>query len=115
MFTSEDLKYGSNYLLAKLPAGDYRIERVRINKYSGFKLLGDVWDIEVVEGNISYGGNVRVNPNGPRYPIELINHSSGALEYIEQYHPGILTSHKLRYSGQGEDKFFKLVRGELNK
>lgn len=113
VLTSEDLKSGSNYILANLPAGSYRIDSIRIGGYIFKHFDRELWSFRVQEGVISYVGHLNMQTRGNFYGvnsnIQLLNKSSFALEYLEENFANILSSRQVKYWGPGEDSFFETV------
>lgn len=113
VLTSEDLKAGSNYILASIPAGEYRVESIRIGSYIFKKFEKKLWSFEVKENVISYVGHLDMQTKSHFFSvsskIQLLNKSSYALEYLEENFKNILASRKLQYWGPGKDAFFETV------
>ncbi|WP_299594615.1 hypothetical protein [uncultured Microbulbifer sp.] len=113
ILTESDLDKEQNYILFKAPAGEYRVRKVDINYFFGFRLNDDNWGFSVKPGVISYVGDLKVRTN--RWSLigefELVNESSQALEYLEEKFPHLLSSRRVEYFGPGEDDFFRLAEG----
>lgn len=111
ILTQSDLDEQENYILFKAPAGEYKISKVDINYFVGFRLNDDNWGFSVKPGVISYVGDLKVRTN--RWSIHgefaLVNESSQALEYLENNFPHLLSSRQVAYYGPGDDDFFTLV------
>lgn len=115
MFTGDDLRTESRYLMVPLPAGKYNIKQVRFSRFSGYRLLGGLWDFEVKEGVISYVGDFVI---GRRYgsdvnSLHIQNRSSFAFEYLRENFNETLSRKRLVYSGPGEDRLFRYLE-DLN-
>lgn len=111
-FTTDDLTAGSNYILAPLPAGTYKLDRIKtykIMKLSGFD--EEYWSFDVSPGVISYVGHLTVDRRNwwYSYAVQMLNKSSLALEYLEENYQNILHSRNVEYWGPGEDSFFDFV------
>ena len=114
VLTKDDLQRGTSYILVKLPAGEYTIDKVFSGRSTQFILDDNLWEFKVSPQVISYIGNLKVSHRNWGFSayFELNNHSSYALEYIEKEFPKILSSRKIEYSGPGKDRFFDLVRSK---
>ncbi|AOS95900.1 hypothetical protein AUP74_00429 [Microbulbifer aggregans] len=108
----DDLQHGTNFILARVPAGKYRIISVHLNFLYAFKLDDENWRFEVTPGVVSYVGhlNVQNRLRNMTARIELENRSSEALEFLESNFPHLIDSEEVRYAGPGEDDFFLYVR-----
>jgi hypothetical protein len=111
MLTSADLRAGSNYILINLPAGNYEIDKVDLNRFVYYKLDNDMWDFSVRENVISYVGNLTFKGStwGTSGHFLLINRSSFALEYLEDNYPTLLASKRMEFRGPGADDFFDVI------
>ncbi|WDE00649.1 hypothetical protein [Thalassomonas actiniarum] len=119
--TAKDLRQGKNFILVKLPAGDYKIAMVVLLSGSGddIKFLLDnefegLWDFTIEAKQISYAGHLTMSGTKKYYTsastrVALINKSSFALEYLQENFPELLVNHSVRYFGPGEDDFFNFV------
>ncbi|WP_133468020.1 hypothetical protein [Paraglaciecola marina] len=110
--TAEDLRLGSSYILVNLPAGDYTIDEIKLNRYIHIDdFEDDIWDFSVQKNTISYVGHLdfqtRLFSNYSQ--IKLINKSSIALEYLEEEFPEMLTNYSVQYQGPGQDRFFDVI------
>ncbi|WP_416305765.1 hypothetical protein [Neptunicella sp. SCSIO 80796] len=112
--TSNDLQAGSNYILIPLPAGDYSIHNIRLNRiYKFADFEPDLWSFKVKKNVISYVGHLNMETFYRKWSvysrIQLLNKSSVALEYLEQHFSTILSARDVQYSGPGHDDFFAVV------
>jgi len=116
ILTKGDLKSGSNYILVNLPAGDYRIESIKLGRFTFNDFEKRLWSFSVKKGVISYVGHLEMESKGSYFSvsshIQLLNKSSFALEYLEDKFPNILNSRQIQYWGPGEDGFFTTVMTE---
>lgn len=111
VLTAEDIRSGSNYILANLPLGDYTITRLNLSHYSFLKFDNDEesWQFTLAPNKVNYVGHLDITTVGywnTRSHIVLENRSSEALQYMEQNFPTILSGRSLNYGGPGEDSFF---------
>ncbi|MCG9737976.1 hypothetical protein L1D32_07400 [Shewanella insulae] len=115
MLTERDLKFGSNYILVDVPAGNYRIEDVKFGRYVYMELEEGYWDFEVRPNQVSYVGDLNIEIQGlweiTSAEIILENRSTKALRFLESSFPNILQSRQVRYSGPGEDNFLEFAEG----
>ncbi len=109
--TSDDIKEGTNFLLADLDAGIYTITRVYIDRNLPYNLENkDYWTFEVKPGQISYIGHLEIAQRGflmIQVHVELVNRSSEAVEFLEEKYPNILANRSIVYGGPGNDHFFE--------
>jgi hypothetical protein len=119
IFTRDDLRAGTNYLIAPVAAGQYRLSRIYYMKsgYMSFYLDLPIedrayWSFEVFPGTMTYVGHLEIVNRGYRYDnsMVLLNNSSIALEFLEEKFPSLLSRYDIRYGGVGDDDFFQLVR-----
>lgn len=115
--TQQDLKFNTNYFLVEMPIGDYRFDKVRLNKIYRMELKKGYWDFKVNPGEISYVGHLQIQASGAwstNTHLELKNKSVNALVFLENNFPNILAKRKVRYRGPGNDRFFELVEAQFN-
>ena len=107
--TKDDLQKQTNFFLIPLPQGNYKIERVRLNRYWRLDFDEDIWEFQVRPGVISYVGHLNLRSKGGFFSVfmytDLQNNSSQARAFMETSFPNILSSRKLKYAGPGEDSF----------
>lgn len=113
--TAQDLKFGSNYIMVDVPAGDYEISDIKLNRYLVIELTDDMWNFHVEPGKINYIGHLSVDAIWSYYSFDgvraiLENQSTNALEYLERHFPKIYQARGLNYAGPGEDHFFEYAR-----
>lgn len=115
--SSADIKKGNNYLFIDLEAGQYTIDKIRLDKYWFVELDDEeYWDFEVKPNQISYVGHMEIVRHwfwGGATNAELVNRSSEALEFLEDKYPNILTTRSVTYGGPGEDAFFEFLKSEF--
>lgn len=112
--TEQDLKSGSNYIMVDVPAGDYEITDIKLNRYLKIILDDDMWGFHVEPGKINYIGHLSVDALWSLFSFDgvhalLENQSTSALEYLERNFPNIYQARPLHYAGPGEDHFFEYV------
>ncbi|MGW7677615.1 hypothetical protein [Shewanella sp. S23-S33] len=113
--TEQDLKWGSNYIMVDVPAGDYDINDIKLNRYLKIELTDDMWNFHIEPGKINYIGHLSVDALWSLYSLDgvkaiLENQSTSALEYLEVNFPQIYKVRELNYAGPGEDHFFEYAR-----
>ncbi len=103
-----------NYYLLPLKAGEYYIHSFTNTSGGEYRFTDDdLWRFNVSSGVISYIGEFKArNIYGHLSRFSLINHSSFAMEYLEEKYPNILSQRKIEYRGPGEDFFFNLISSE---
>lgn len=109
----EDLKFGSNYILASVPAGEYRFRKLWRDRMWAYKLKREDWSFEIKPNTINYVGDITAQNSGiwkPRARLALMNKSSSALEFVEINLPKTLEEKAIEYQGPGEDKFLQITR-----
>lgn len=111
--TSQDLRRGNNYLLVNLPAGEYKLESIKVRSPYKFKFFEkDKWSFDVKPGVISYVGHIEFRSAllyGWAANLELVNQASVGLEYLEQNYANLLSAYDIEYQGPGSDLFFMEV------
>jgi len=113
----EDLRFGTNYILINLAAGDYLIDSVALNSYQKLRLADEEnWRFEVKPNTISYIGHLELQSRGffsLVSRVELVNRSTEALEFMESDFPTILSARKMYFGGPSDDYFFSYLNAEL--
>lgn len=110
---ANDINQSSTYLLIPLKAGTYNFYRVEFNLgYTEFNTDSDYWEFTVTPGTVNYVGHLKMSGRSTFGISEakLVNHSSNALEFMEQEFPNILESRQIVYGGPGEDNFYDFIR-----
>lgn len=111
--SSSDVKQGTNYLLVDLKAGVYKINKVYIDNYVGFRFDNkDYWSFEVNPKQITYVGHLEIVQRGYYYfwtYAELVNRASEALEFIEDKYPNLLSEYRVVYGGPGIDYLYEYL------
>lgn len=111
----QNLRAGSNFILIDLPAGDYIVEKIDLNRwYRLFINDEENWTFTIKPQTISYVGHLEIANSGffrPSSEIELVNRSTEAVEFMEDFFPSILESRVLYYGGPGNDIFFDVING----
>ncbi|KTF15543.1 hypothetical protein [Pseudoalteromonas sp. H105] len=120
ILTAQDIRSGSNYILANLPLGEYTISRINLNNYSYLDLDDEKeqWQFTLAANKINYVGHLNITTRGFWYTasqIVLENKSSQAIEFVESNYPTILAGRSLNYGGPGEDLFFPFIEKTLTK
>jgi len=120
ILTAQDIRSGSNYILANLPLGEYTISRINLNNYSYLDLDDEKeqWQFTLAANKINYVGHLNITTRGFWYTasqIVLENKSSQAIEFVESNYPTILAGRSLNYGGPGEDLFFPFIEQTLAK
>ena len=111
----KDITAGSSYILVPIMAGNYNIDKIRLNSYARMELKEEYWQFEAKPNAINYAGNLELLQRGfyfaPRTELVLKNKASDALKYIHESFPQLNERMPIVYSGPGEDDFFNIVRG----
>lgn len=110
-----------DYVVVKLEAGDYRIERLRKTAYDSYIFYFDVeeypdlWHFTIEAGKINYVGDFEAKSASISRLRRLIlrNRSSWAYEYMQRSLPQLLQQFPMVYSGPGRDDFFEQVQSPL--
>lgn len=109
VLTESDLKKGTNYILIEIPAGNYKLDNVRLSNYYYSTLKDGYWDFEVKPRSINYIGNFNVSVYyfyGLRTNLYLENKSVDALEFMRKNFSDTLERYAIVYASKGEDYFF---------
>lgn len=117
-FDALDLKNEMTYSMIPLPAGQYRYDEIRLNKYTvidDFDINVDHLGFEIRAGVVNYVGHLIVNnhsnsSNTYRLSYEIQNNSSIALEHLEKHYPNIIEKYNVIYNGPGTDDFFSFAK-----
>ncbi len=120
VFSEEDLKRGTNYLVVPVPAGTYHFGPVYLEKsflrisIQPHRQHQDLWAFEIQPGVINYVGHLEIISRGRWYFNEmvLLNNSSITLEFLEREFESLLGQYRLHYAGPGEDDFFEVVSAQ---
>ncbi|WHI47300.1 hypothetical protein [Microbulbifer sp. VAAF005] len=107
----ENLHSGSNYILFKAPAGEYRFDKIFLGYAFSYDLDEEYWSFQINPGVISYVGHLAVDQSlfQFRARIELENRSTEALEFLEESFPELIKIKNIQYAGPGKDDFFEIV------
>lgn len=107
----ENLHPGSNYILFKAPAGEYRFDSIYLNSIYAYELEEDYWSFRINPEVISYVGHLSVDQNffKLRAHIELENRSTEALEFLEENFQKLIKTKNIQYAGPGRDDFFSVI------
>jgi hypothetical protein len=113
----EDLRFGTNYILINLAAGNYLVDSVALNSYQKLR-LGDEenWHFKIKANTISYIGHLELQSRGffsLLSRVELVNRSTEALEFMNSDFPTILAARKMYFGGPSDDYFFDYLNGEV--
>lgn len=111
-FTSSDLKKGTNYLLAEVPAGDYYIKRVDVNFMYYIKTSGLDFEFSVESGKINYVGHFS-QKSGSVFRssyLDIHNKSVDAINYLNRDFEDLLKRMPLVYKGPGKDQFLSRMQ-----
>lgn len=113
----EDLRFGTNYILIELAAGNYLIDSVALNNYQKLRLSDEEnWRFEIKPDTVSYIGHLELQSRGffsfvSR--VELVNRSTEAIEFMESDFPTILSARKMYFGGPSDDHFFNYLNAEV--
>lgn len=112
--TSQDIKRGTNYLLVDLEAGDYSLEKIKLDNYWRLDIDDtENWTFKISPDTISYVGHMEIKRASYWYGtsnLELVNRSSEAVEFLKKKFPNIYNKRTLNYGGPGEDSFFEFFQ-----
>lgn len=113
----EDLRFGTNYILINLAAGNYLIDSVALNSYQKLRLADkENWRFEIQPDTISYIGHLELQSRGffsLVSRVELVNRSTEAIEFMESDFPNILSARKMHFGGPSDDHFFNYLNAEV--
>ena len=113
----EDLRFGTNYILINLAAGNYLIDSVALNSYQKLRLADEEnWRFDIKPNTISYIGHLELQSRGffsLVSRVELVNRSTEAIEFMENDFPTILSARKMHFGGPSDDHFYNYLNAEV--
>lgn len=109
-YNIKSINIGENHYLVKLPAGEYKWERVTIWGDKYFTLEDEAFVSKVEPNTISYSADFIIyNKGNGKAKFEYINRSAWAYETIKTHYEDYLNKYPAVYTGYGKDYFFEYL------